>query len=64
MEPKANATIKQHLLSLGSLTRHQQELIKDLVVDIDNCFNEVFPSFDPLNPEFSPGHRIIDIFSN
>ena len=31
---------------------------------MDNCFNKVFPFFDPLNPEFSLGHRIIDIFSN
>ena len=31
---------------------------------MDNHYNEVFLSFDPLNPEFSPGSRIIDIFSN
>ena len=31
---------------------------------MDNCFNKVFPSFDPLNPEFSSGCRIIDIFSS
>ena len=31
---------------------------------MDNCFNEVFPSFDPINPELFPGHRIIDIFAN
>ena len=31
---------------------------------MDNCFNEVFPSFNPLNPEFSPGNRIIDCFPN
>jgi len=31
---------------------------------MDNCYNEVFPSFDPLNPEFSPSHRIIDIFAS
>ena len=29
---------------------------------MDNQYNKVFPSFDSLNPEFSPGHRIIDIF--
>ena len=29
---------------------------------MDNCFNKVFPSFDPLNPEFAPGCKIIDIF--
>ena len=31
---------------------------------MDNRFNEVFPSFDPTNPKFQPGNRIIDSFSN
>jgi len=31
---------------------------------MDNLFNEVFPSFDPLNPEFKPDNRIIDCFPN
>jgi len=31
---------------------------------MDNCFNEIVPSFDLINPELFPGHRIIDIFSN
>ena len=31
---------------------------------MDNRFNEVFPSFVSLHSEFSPGHRVIDIFSN
>jgi len=31
---------------------------------MNNHFNEVFPSFDPLNSEFSPGDRIIDCFPN
>jgi len=39
-------------------------MIKGLVVNIDNRFNEVFPSFDPLNLEFTPGCRIIDSFSS
>ena len=29
---------------------------------MDNWFNEVFPSFNPLNSEFVPGYRIIDFF--
>jgi len=52
------------MLSLGSLLKQQHELIKDLVVDMDNHFNKVFPSYDPLNPEFAPGCRVIDTFSN
>ena len=31
---------------------------------MDNCFNEVFSLFDPLNPEISLGSKIIDIFSS
>ena len=54
----------QHTLSLNSLTRQQQELIKGHIVDMDNCFNEVFPFFDPLNPELFPSNRIIDTCSN
>ena len=31
---------------------------------MNNCFNKVFSSFDPLNPEFFSKCRIIDIFSD
>ena len=36
--------------------------IKGLIVDIDNRFNEVFPSFSSFNCKFSPGNRLINIF--
>jgi len=49
---------------LGSLSKYQRELIKGPIVDMDNHFNEVFSSFNPLNPEFAPGCRIIDNFSS
>ena len=29
---------------------------------MDNKFNEIFPSFDPLNKEFFPGLHLIDLF--
>jgi len=29
---------------------------------MDNRYNKVFPSFDPLNTEFSPSSYIIDVF--
>ena len=47
----------QHPLSLNSLTRKQYGLIKGYLVNIENCFNEVFPSFDPINLELFPGHK-------
>jgi len=64
MEPKANDSTKLHLLSLGFLSKCQCQLIKGPIVDMDNHFNKVFSSFDPLNSELSPGCRIIDTFSS
>jgi len=64
MEPQTYVLVKPHLLSLSFLSKHQHELIKSLVVNMDNDFNEVFLSFDPLNSEFVPGVRIIDTFSS
>ena len=57
-------SFSQHPNSLNSLTNHQQSLIKSHVVDIDNRINGIFPSFSPLHFEFSPGHRVIDNFSD
>jgi len=31
---------------------------------MNNRFNKVFPSFNPLNKEFSPSSQLIDIFSS
>jgi len=64
IEPKTNASFKPHSLSLSFLSKCQHKLIKDLVVNMDNHFNEVFPFFDPLNPEFALGCRIIDTLSS
>ena len=51
-------------ITLNSLTIQQCSLIKDYLVDMANRSNECFPSFIPLNSEFSPGLRIIDNFSD
>ena len=61
---KFNSSSPSHPLSLSTLTAHQCNLIRDYLVNMDNQFNEVFSSFDSLNPEFRPGDRIIDYFSN
>ena len=42
----------------------QQSSIKGPIVDMDNKFNKVFPSFSPFNHKFSPRNRLIDIFPN
>ena len=42
----------------------QQAIIKGPIVDMDNMFNKVFPSFSLFNYEFLTGNRLIDVFSN
>jgi len=64
MKPRTGSLSSHHLFSLGTLTKYQHEIIKRLLADMDNRFNKVFPSFSPLHPEFSPSHRVIDIFSS
>ena len=49
---------------LDLLTNWQCSLVKDHLVDMANRSHECFSSFSPLNSEFSPGLRIIDIFSD
>ena len=48
---------------LDSLTNRQQSLVKGHLVNMANRSYECFPSFSPLNSEFSLGLRIIDNFS-
>ena len=54
--------IKQHPISLNSLTCYQRGIIKESIIDMENKFNEVFSSFDFLNVEFSSGSCLINIF--
>ena len=64
MKNNSEISTHPHPLLLSFLTRYQHGLIKGHLVDMDNRFNEVFPFFDPLNPEFKPDNRIINSFSN
>ena len=50
--------------NIGSLTNRQKSLIKGHLPDSHTKSLGIFPSFSPINPEFSPGNRITDIFSN
>ena len=59
-----SASTSQHSTLLDSLTRCQCSLIKSYLVDMDNRFNGIFPSFSPLHSELSPGHRVINNFSD
>ena len=51
-----------YCLSLENMTIKQWQKIKSSIVNTNNCFNGIFPSFDSLNYEFSPGFRLIDNF--
>ena len=62
LKSRPNICNNQNYFSLDLLTPYQRERIKSPIVDMDNRFNKVFPSFNPYNPEFSPSFRIIDIF--
>jgi len=64
MKPREDSSYYQYPLSFGSLTRHQHNLIKGLLVNMYNWYNEVFSSFNSLHSELLPSNRIIDIFSN
>ena len=59
--PRSNLT---NSLNIGSLTNHQRSLTKGHLIDSSIKSYGIVPSFSPLDPEFSPGHRIIDNFSN
>jgi len=59
--PRPNST---NSFNIGSLTNRQRTLTKGHLVDSSVKSNGIVPSFSPLDPEFSLGHRIIDNFSN
>jgi len=50
--------------NIGLLTNRQRTLTKGHLIDTCNKAYGIYPSFPPLNPEFSPGHHIIDNFSD
>ena len=50
--------------NMGSLTYRQKVLTKGHLIDSKFKSYGIFPSFSPLNPEFAPGQRIIDNFSD
>ena len=49
-------------LFINMLTECQKNTVKGYLINSNNKLFGVFPSFSPLNPEFNPGSRIVDIF--
>jgi len=64
LEARSSVSSIPHQLSLNMLTGNQCLKIKGPIINMDNRFNKVFPSFDPFNKKISPSHHLIDIFSN
>ena len=50
--------------TIGSLTNHQRNIIKGHIIDSKTKSYGIFPSFTPLHQEFTPGHHILDKFSD
>jgi len=48
--------------AIGSLTNCQRNITKDHIIDSKTKSYGVFPLFDPLHQEFTPGQHISDIF--
>ena len=53
-----------NLHSIDSLTNCQRILTKSHLIDSCNKAHGIFPSFSPLNSEFSPSYHIMDNFSD
>jgi len=64
IEDALNTYSKPPLHSINSLTNRQKSSIKDYLVDSYNKLHGIFPSFSPLDPELTPGSRVIDIFQD
>ena len=62
MDDSLPSSTSQNPHSISSLTKRQASVIKGHLIDSCNTSYGIFPSFSPLNQEFSPGSRIIDIF--
>ena len=61
-DPPQTKAITSH--NIGSLSNCQRSLTKGHIINSNIKSHGIFPSFSPLDPEFSPSHRIVDIFSN
>ena len=59
--PSSKSSISHNI---GSLTNRQKSLFKGHLNDTHSKLLGIFPSFSPINPEFSPRNRIVDSFSN
>lgn len=64
LETRHFSNKEHYLLSMKNLTAKQKLKIKGPIVDANNRLNSIFKSFDLFNLEFSPGNRLVDLFSS
>jgi len=64
LESRHTENANSHHLSLENITPKQWLKIKSFIVDTNNCLNGIFPVFNSLDSEFSPGSQLVDIFSS
>jgi len=50
--------------AIGSLTNCQRNIVKSHIIDSKIKSYGIFPSFDPLHQEFTPGYCVSDKFSD
>ena len=50
--------------AIGSLTNRQRNIAKGHIIDSKIKSYGIFPSFDPFHQEFTPGHCVLDKFSD
>ena len=50
--------------TVGYLTNRQRNIVKGHIINSKIKSYGIFPSFDPLHQEFTPGHRVSDKFSD
>ena len=50
--------------SINSLMSCQKTIAKSHLINSNDKLYRVFPAFSPFHPEFNPGSRIVDLFSD
>jgi len=64
-DPHSSQTkLSTHSINMNMFTECQKSSIKGHLIDSNNKLFGVFPFFSLLSPEFIPGSRIVDVFSD
>ena len=64
MNDHSNSQVKLSPYSINSLMSCQKTIAKGYLINSNDKLYRVFPTFSSLHPEFNPGSRIIDLFSD